>query len=467
MSSSAESITDTRRPTTELRKSLRVTDGIALLIGITIGSGIFSTPSIIAQYYSSFDAIIFTWVVVAGFVLIGGLIYSELGTRFPVTGGEYVYLSKAFGPGVGFVFGWSQLIIIRTSPTAGLALIAADYVSYFVPMGSGGRLIVAIGFIAFVACLNYIGVERASLFQKVTTVVKVGGLVLFAVGGLVLLHGRDGHLGDSIPIAVAGSPASAVVAALMLIVFTHVGWDRVGYVAGEMKNAREVIPKSMMIGMGIIIAIYLSVNTIYHSALGMAAMRATATPAADVARMMVGPIGGGLIAVLAIVAAVGSINGTTMASSRVYYAMAHDGRFLRAFDFVHPRYQTPTRAIVAHAMWAVVILVVRGTFENIAAGMVFAVLIFYMLTTVALFKARRANDGQPDAFRLPGYPVLPAIYLIGIVGLLTVRVYFFPGQSMADLAYVASGIPVAYFWLRRKRQGGDASPPTIGTPAKA
>ncbi len=441
----------THQKPAELKKALRVSDGIALLIGITIGSGIFSTPSIIAGYFPTFQAIMLTWIIVGGFVLIGGLIYAELGTRFPVTGGEYIYLSRAFGPTVGFIFGWAQLFIIRTSPTAGLALIASDYLGFFFEMDQTNKMLVAIGFIALVAAFNYVGVERASTFQKITTLLKVGGLVVFAIGGLILMRGSESQLMEVAPLEGPATGLSAIVAALMLIVFTHTGWDRVGYVAGEMKNPREVIPKSMLVGLSIVLIIYWVTVTVYHYALGVEAMRLTATPAADVAQIMVGPIGASLIAALAIVSAISSINGTTMSASRVYYAMANEKRFFRTFDYVHPTFRTPSRAIIAHAVWAMVILLVRGTFENIAAGMVFAILIFYGLTTIALFKYRWENAGESNAFKMPGYPILPAIYLAGIVLLLIARVTYYPSQSMADLAYVASGIPVAWYWVRKNR----------------
>lgn len=434
-----------------LRKTLKVSDGVALLIGITIGSGIYSTPSLIAGYFESFGAIMVTWVIVGCFVLVGGLIYAELGTRFPETGGEYVYISKAFGARAAFLFGWAQLFIIRTSPTAGLSLIAADYVGFFVELDKSGKMIVALGIIALIASLNYLGVDRASGFQKLTTALKVFGLVLFAVGGLLLLRGSPEMLSEVSPTTNGRSAFANVVAALMLVVFTHTGWDRVGYIAGEMTNPRKVIPRSMLIGLSIVLVIYWSVITIYHYVLGMDAMRATATPAADVATQMVGPIGAGLIAILAIVSAVGSMNGTTMSASRVYYRMAAEGRFFKWLDRVHPNFRTPSNAIIAHGAWAAVILILRGSFENIAAGMVFAILIFYSMTTVALFKYRRADTGQPDAYKMPGYPVLPAIYLVGLVGLLVARAVFDWRNSLVDLAFVASGLPVSLYWFRRRK----------------
>lgn len=436
-----------------LLQTLKVTDGIALLIGITIGSGIYATPSLVAGYFSSYGEAMTAWAVVGLFILIGGLIYAELGTRLPDTGGEYLYINKCFGPFAGFMFGWAQLFIIRTSPTAGLALIAADYVGYFYDFGRPEKIIVALSIIIALCIFNYIGIKWASLFQKGTTIIKVAGLVLFAIGGLTLLQGLPNLLDTTaVPVRDIGA-AGNLVGALMLIVFTHTGFDRVGYVAGEMTNPREVIPKSMIYGLSIVIAIYWTVITIYHYALGMDGMNATTTPAADVAVLMVGSTGAGVIALLAIVSAAGSMNGTIMSASRVYFAMARDGLFFKWFDSVHPEYRTPGRAIIAHGVWASVILLVRGSFTAIAAGMVFAILIFYTLTTLALFKLRREDVGGDSVYKVPFYPLLPGIYLVGIVGLLIGRAVFDWRSSLIDLSFLATGLPVSYFWLRRAKTG--------------
>ncbi|MGA0255100.1 MAG: APC family permease [Rhodothermales bacterium] len=437
-----------------LRKELTTFDGIALLIGITIGSGIYSTPYLIAGYFPDFSATIITWLIVAAFVMMGGLIYAELGTRLPDTGGEYSYMTRAYGPFAGFMFGWAQLFIIRTSPAAGLAIIAADYIGYFTPLEDWSHTLVALSIIAVLGLFNYLGVRWSALFQRITSVGKVIGLVLFIALFMLLLGGSESRLADSTPPLQDIGFLGNLIPALMLIVFTHTGYDRVGYVAGEMTNPRKIIPRSMVIGLSIIIAIYVAMITIYYYVMGVDGLRATTTPAADVAGMMIGSAGASVVAVLAIVSAVSSINGTMLSSSRGYYAMARDGIFFKSLDFVHDRFRTPTRAILAHCLWGGVILIVRGSFEDIAAGMIFAILIFYTMTTLALFKFRREGVGEREGpvYKVPLYPWLPALYLVGVVGLLVFRAIFEWEKSLIDLAFLLTGLPVSFIWLRSRHK---------------
>ena len=444
---------------TTLRRELTTFDGIALLIGITIGSGIYSTPYLIAGYFPDFAATIITWMIVAAFVMMGGLVYAELGTRLPDTGGEYSYINRAFGPFAGFMFGWAQLFIIRTSPAAGLAIIAADYIGYFTPLSGWSHTLVALSIIAVLGLFNYVGVRWSALFQRVTTVAKVGGLVLFVLLFLFLLSGSEGHLAESAPPLAGAGFFANLIPALMLIVFTHTGYDRVGYVAGEMTEPRKIIPRSMVVGLSIIIVIYVAMITIYYYVMGVEGLRATTTPAADVAGMMIGSAGATIVALLAIISAVSSINGTMLSSSRVYYAMARDGLFFKSLDFVHARFRTPTRAILAHCVWGGVILIVRGSFEDIAAGMIFAILIFYTMTTLALFKFRREGTGEDggEVFKVPLYPWLPILYLIGVVALLIFRAVFEWEKSLIDLAFLLTGLPISFFWLRNKRAAATAA----------
>ena len=435
---------------TKLKKSLGLFDGISLLIGITIGSGIFATPQVIAGYLDSFSVIIVLWVGVAIFVYVGSLIYAELGCRFPNTGGEYIYIEKAFGPFWGFLFGWAQLFIIRTSPAAGLSLITANYIGYFIPMDQFGKILVAITVIIIFGAINYIGVERASFYNKFSSSTKIGGLLLFAVIGLIIVNGDFTKLSESAQASATLEPIGNVVAALMLVLFSFIGWDRVGYVAGEMKEPKKVIPLSMLYGMLMIAVLYLSANLLYHTVMGLEGMRSSTIVASDTAVVLFGNMGAGLISIMVIISATGSINGTMMSASRVYYAMARDGLMFKWLDHVHPKFQTPTHAIIAHCIWGIVLILVRQNFETIVSGMVFAVLIFYGFTTVAFFKFRSSEVGNKDGYQLPYYQILGTIYLVGIISLILLRVFYETDKSVQDLAFVFTGIPVYFLFFKER-----------------
>ncbi|MFC2167935.1 APC family permease [Acidobacteriota bacterium] len=439
-----------------LRKALGVFDGIAILVGITIGAGIFSTPQIIAGYLGSFSIIIFLWIITGVlFVFGGGLIYAELGTRLPNTGGEYVYINRCFGPFAGFMFGWAQLFIIRTSPAAGLAIITANYLTHFVELKQWTHTAVALAVIAFFGVLNYIGIQRASVYQKISTVLKIGGIFALVILGLILVQGHENMLDTRAePIGGLGSFGNAI-AALFLIAFSYIGWDRVGYVAGEMKNPRRTIPLSLILGLGAIIIVYVLTNWVYHQTLGMEAMRQSTIVAADVATQLMGPVGAAFVAILVMISTTGSINGTMMTAPRAYYAMAKDGLFFKWLNFVHPKFRTPSRAILAHCLWAAVILLVRKTFETIVAGMVFAILIFLIFNILALFKLRRQNVGGSSVFKVPFYPWLPILYLAGVIFLIVFRAYFEWQKSLADLAFIATGIPLSFLWIKKTKKKMD------------
>ena len=435
----------------KLKKSLGLYDGIALLVGITIGSGIFATPQIIAGYLDSFSSIIILWFGVSAFVYVGALIYAELGCRFPKTGGEYVYIEKAFGPFWGFLFGWAQLFIIRTSPAAGLSLITANYVGYFIPMDQFEKNIVAISVIILLGALNYMGVERASLYNKFSSSIKTVGLFLFALIGLMIVKGDFSRLTETADATASLGSTGNIVSALMLILFSFIGWDRVGYMAGEMKDPKLVISKSMLFGMLVIAGLYIGTNLLYHTVIGLNGMRQSTIVAADTAVSLFGNLGAGLISLMVIISATGSINGTLMSSSRVYYAMAKDGLMFKWFEYVDPKFQTPTHAIIAHCIWGIVLILVRQNFETIVAGMVFAILIFYGFTTVAFFKFRLEDSGETDGYKIPFFPVLPAIYFIGIVTLVVLRAYYETDKSFQDIIFVLTGIPV-YFLIFNNRK---------------
>ena len=434
---------------TKLKKTLGLFDGIALLVGITIGAGIFKTPQVIASYINSFSIVIILWLSVAVFVYVGALIYAELGSRFPQTGGEYVYMQKAFGPFLGFLFGWAQLFIIRTSPTAALSLLSADYLGYFFPLDHFQKIIVASLIIIVFGFINILGVNKGSAYNKFSSSVKITGLMFFCLIGLILTSGDFSKLSESVSPTASLGPVGNLIAAVMMIVFSFLGWDRVGYVAGEMKNPKKVIPQSMFYGMLIVTMLYLGSNILYHSVIGLEGMRSSSIVASDTAISLFGNIGASLISIMVIISATGSVNGTMMATTRVYYAMAKDGLIFKWFDYIDPKFQTPTHAIIAHCIWSIALILIRQNFETLVAGMVFAILIFYGFTTVAFFKFRKEKIGNNDGYKLPYFPLLPSLYILGIIVLVSLRAFYEPWKSAQDLLFVLSGIPVYFIFFKK------------------
>ena len=361
-----DSMTELEQPS--LRRVLEWIDGAALLIGVTIGAGIFATPQLIATYQSSFGDILWLWIGCGAFVIVGGLIYAELGTRVPATGGEYVYMYRAFGPFAGFMFGWAYFFIIRTSSAAGLSIITVNYFEYFVDLVPWQETVLALLVIAALGYINYIGIREASLFQKITTVLKVGGLFMLVLLGLVLVGGTESQLGTTAEPTATMGPVGNTVAAIMLVLFTYLGWDRVGYVAGEMKNPRKALPISIFVGLGIVTYTYILSNYVFHLTLGIEGVRGSTIVASDLATYFVGSAGAGIVAIIVIISATGSINGTMMAAPRAFYAMARDGLFFKWFNFVHPKHRTPSNAIIAYCAWAAVILLVRGDVRDHRGG---------------------------------------------------------------------------------------------------
>jgi len=433
----------------KLKKTLGLFDGIALLVGITIGAGIFKTPQVIASYIDSFSIIIILWISVAVFVYIGALIYAELGSRFPQTGGEYVYMEKAFGPFFGFLFGWAQLFIIRTSPTAALSLLSADYLGFFFQINQTQKVFIAIIIIIIFGFINTLGVNRGSAYNKFSSSVKITGLMLFCLIGLIMTNGDFSKLSESVSATANLGPIGNIIAATMMIVFSFLGWDRVGYVAGEMKNPEKVIPQSMFYGMLIVTILYLGSNILYHSVIGLEGMRLSSIVASDTAISLFGNIGASLISIMVIISATGSVNGTMMATTRVYYAMAKDGLIFKWFNFIHPKFHTPINAIIAHCSWSIILILIRQNFETLVAGMVFAILIFYGFTTIAFFKFRSEKIGNNDGYKLPYFPFLPSLYLLGIMVLVVLRAFYEPWKSIQDLLFVLSGIPVYFIFFKK------------------
>ena len=433
------------------RRALGPFSATMVVVGGIIGAGIFINPFVVAQRLSSSGLVLAAWVAGGAIALAGAFAFAELGSLFPRAGGEYVYLREAYHPLAAFLFGWASLLMIQGG---GLAAVAITFAQYALRMeGAGPRLAtpLAVGAIVVVAAVNYIGVKPGSRLLNVLVLAKIGPLAFLIVGGLLLPH-ETGAPAPSPGAFPGGSGVLAFGAALIPILFSYGGWQSANIIAEEMREPRRTLPLALLVGTGIVILVYVLANVVYLSVLTREGLAATTTPAADTLRRILGPRADRTIAAAIAVSALGFLDLTLLAQTRIYYAMGRDGLFLSGLARLHPRFQTPGLAIVLQAAWGIV-LVLTGTFGDLVDSVVFGDWIFFGLTVAALFLFRRrlplAGRG-PGSFRTPGYPWTPALFVAAAVVVVFSAIRANPVRSLIGTALLATGVPVYFLFARRR-----------------
>lgn len=433
------------------RRALGPFDATMVVVGGIIGSGIFINPYIVAQRLSSGGLVLAAWVVGGAIALAGAFAFAELGALFPKAGGEYVYLREAYHPGVAFLFGWASLLIIQSGGLAAVAITFAQYTLRLFGGDAGRATPLAVASIALVAAVNYVGVKPGSRLLNVLVVAKIATLAVLIGGGLFL--SRQSPVGT--PAASADPGGSSLVAfgaALIPILFTYGGWQSANIIAEEMRDARRTLPRALVAGTLIVIAIYLLANIVYLSALTREGLAATKTPAADAVRRIFGPGADRLISATIAVSGFGFLDLTLLTQTRIYYAMGADRVFFEGLGSLHPRFQTPSLAIVLQAAWGIV-LVLTGTYADLVDSVVFGDWIFFTLTVAAVFLFRRRYPVQSrplDSFRSPGYPWFPAFFVVTGIAAVASAIASNPRRSLIGTALLATGIPVYAFFARRR-----------------
>lgn len=443
-------------PPTELPRRLGLLTAIAVLIGITIGSGIFRTPARIAERMPGPVPMLAVWAVAGLVVLCGALTLAEIGGAFPRTGGLYAYIKEGWGRLPAFLFGWSELVIIRA---AALGAIATTFAEYLLRLfggipgeGTFDRDVhyAAAVAIAVAASINVVGVRWGTLVQNLTTVAKYGGLLFIIIVALAIgLPQTGGHYTPAVP---AGSFAlSAFGLALVSVFWAYDGWADLSFMGGEVKDPRRNLPRALIYGTLAVIAVYLLANVAYLAVLPVEEIRGSPLVAADVAERLLGAAGVTFVSLTVMISTMGTLNGSTMASPRIFKAMSDDGLFFRPVAAVHPRFETPYVAILLAAVLGIIFVMVR-TFEQLADTFVTAIIPFYVLAVSAVFPLRK-RAGYDPPFRVPGYPVVPALYVLVVVLVL--------GNAIVDpssrwgtlgvLGVILLGIPVYYATVGRAR----------------
>jgi APA family basic amino acid/polyamine antiporter len=427
---------------TGLRRALGALDATMINVGVMVGSAVFLTASDVARALPHPLLQLGAWVVAALFSLAGALTIAELGASMPEAGGLYVYLRRAFGPFWGFLYGWSLFAVIQTAAIAAVAVAFASYCGHFVPLSPRDVQLVATAAIVAFTALNILGVREGVVTQNLVTFAKIA-----VVLGLVVLafRGRAGSW-NNLTVPSADRPVGLVAVAASLIgpLAAFDGWITISYMGGEVKRPERNLPLAALASVAIVAALYLALNAAYLIVLGSSAVAASPLVASDTARALMGSRGADFAAVMVVIATVGGLHGNILAGARVLYAMATEGLFWRPAAYVHPRLQTPAVALAAQGIVSVA-FVFTGRFDQLLTSFLFASWLFYGLGGLAVFALRRAPDLQRP-YRVPGYPVVPALFVVFAGLLLLGTVAADPRDAALGAALLLTGVPAYLFF---------------------
>jgi basic amino acid/polyamine antiporter, APA family len=435
-------------PGAPLRRELGLFSAVLLVVGGTIGSGIFFTPAEVARSLPDGASILLVWALGGAVALAGALTYAELGAMMPDAGGPYVYIREAFGKLPAFLFGWMALASIASGAIAAVSLGFAGYVGRMVDLApAGGERGLAVATIAAVSLTNYFGLKPGVVAQNALTIAKIAALVALILAGAVLWQRLAPPAGVEPP-APAG-PAS-FAGAFVPVLFTIGGWQQMNMVAGEIRDPGRLVPRALAIGVGVVVACYLGVNAVYLRVLGRDGLAASSAIAADTAARLLGPRGATAITIGALVSILGLVHVVVFTTPRVLFAMARDRAFFAAAARVHPRFGSPHVAIAILGGWAVVLLLLAGgKIGALLGGVVFADWIFFGLGAASVFVLRRRRPGAARPYRVLGYPVVPAFFVIAACAGVASAVLASPRTSLVGAALLAAGALV--FTLRGSR----------------
>jgi APA family basic amino acid/polyamine antiporter len=431
---------------TTYARRLGLFSGTMAVIGGIIGGGIFRTPAAVAERVGSGGMILAVWIAGGVVALAGALCFGELGQRRPRAGGGYVYLRETWGPLPAFLYGWALLLVIASGAIAAIAVTFADYTLALTGLSRRFALPLAVAAIVFVSGVNYFGVRPGAVLQNLFTLLKLLALAVLVIAGLAAGLPPTGPAPPAAP--------SAFGTALVPVLFTYGGWQQTNFLAEEMVNPERDLPRALLLGVAVVIATYLLANLAYLEVLGPAGLAASTAPAADAMRRAIGPAGGTLISAGVAVSTFGFLNLVVLVTPRVFQAMAADRLFFPWLARLHPVHRTPAAAIGLQALWASA-LALSGSFSQLVDYVAFADWVFFGLTVAGLFVYRRRDRaaGTPSgAFRVPGYPWTPALFVAASIFVVVSSVMATPRNALIGTGLLALGVPVFWYWSRQRRR---------------
>jgi APA family basic amino acid/polyamine antiporter len=427
---------------------------VGIVVGTMIGSGIFIVPATVAAGVKAPLVMLAVWIVGGIACMFGALSLAELAAAYSETGGIYVYLREAYGPLMGFLFGWALLLVIDSGTIATLSLaFATKYLPHFVPLAPVGQKAAAVLFILVLVGINYVGVRRGAFFQNLLTVLKFVALagIIFAV--FLFAKGDWRNLVTPAPSGLGGDFVGQFGLALVAVLWAYKGFEASTYNAGETKNPSRTIPLGLIAGCGLVTFLYIVTNVAYLYAVPAGAMAKADRIAADAMNAAVGPLGASIVAFIILFSIMGAANGHVLTGPRVYYAMAKDGLFFRKMAEVHPKFRTPHVSLLIVGAWSIALsLGPSGKFEELLKFAVFGAWIFLGLAVFGVFILRKKRPGLPRPYRTFGYPVTPAVFVLAALFVLINTLVKSFWNSFASLALIALGIPAYLYWNKKRRR---------------
>ena len=453
-----------------LIRRLGLWSAVAVLVGSTIGSGIFRTPASVAQRIDDVPLFLLAWVLGAIVVLCGALTYSELAAAFPRSGGVYVFVRESFGPLPAFLFAWAELWIIRPGAFGAIGITASAYTlrtlgadpsavaAVIGPIEIRAEQLLGAGLILLVGTVNYFGIHRGAILQNLSTVFKVGALALLVLVGFAL-----GTPSETVEGGIFAQRASVGLSpfllAMVAILWAYDGWADLAFVGGEVKQPQKTLPRALLIGTAIVVVLYLAANLVYLYLIPIQQMKSAELVAADVARLSIGAAGVVIVSAAIAVSTFGTLNGSMMTAPRIFFAAAEDGLFPNAIARVDPRTHSPTGAIVLMTVMGMLFILVR-TFTALADQFIIGIWPFYALAVAGVFVLRRTRPRLERPYRTWGYPVVPLVFLAGALLLLGNYLVSETAAFAIDIGIILTGVPAYLLWQRARRR---APPPVSPT----
>jgi APA family basic amino acid/polyamine antiporter len=458
---------------TELKRDLGVFAALAIVVGTVIGSGIFRVPQAMILNVGSVRLVFLVWVAGGVLSLAGALTYAELAAAMPGAGGEYVYLTEAYGPLWGFLYSWTQMWVAKSGSIATLATAFFEYTAHFVPQFelvwfTAGPFTIKYGqvfalvLILLLGGVNYLGVRIGGDVQIVVTAVKIGLIAFVILAGLLYSHPAS-----ALGLAATSAPApplpvfAGFIAALVGALWAYDGWNNVGMVASEVKNPQRNLPLALIGGTLGVIAIYMLANWAYFRVLSPAEVGAHKLVAAEMMQRIGGPAGASAVSIAAMISIFAALNGSILTGARVPYAAARDGLFFRPAARVHPAFHTPGVSILMLSAWSSV-LVLSGKYEELFDFVIFGSWILYGMATASVFVLRRTRPDLPRPYKTFGYPAVPVLFLAGAIVLEISTLWTKPRESIAGIVLILLGLPFYFYWRgRASRFEGTGAPASL------